>query len=236
MWTESAWWLAAGFDHKRWVFFTPNEPAKCLLKCSNDKMNLEARKVLFEAARIGTPFEASSVETLDEAIAKRVKEELLESAILEVWKGFHEVPDVRIPRLPSALALTKARPSDWKHLHDAVLGQENLNIHDWKSFTDIHPLEARTSPVVIWFWEFVETLTPDDKFKLFFWWTSYRVLPNGGWRKMPQRLQINIKSDTTRLPVAHTCSFEIDLPSYTHFASLSEKLKLAMSELGFWNV
>merc|ERR1712137_958752 len=94
--------------------------------------------------------------------------------------------------------------------------------------------DAEHADVVAWFWQFVDSLNQDDRSKLLCWWTGLKRLPRGGWNspRAPQFV-LNLTATSTRLPMAHTCAFQIDLPRYSTSSELTDKLKLAMDETRF---
>lgn len=60
-------------------------------------------------------------------------------------------------------------------------------------------------------------------------------VPLGGFRALqgisgPQRFQIHKSYGTDRLPSAHTCFNQLDLPEYESKAQLAERLAMAIHE------
>jgi len=53
--------------------------------------------------------------------------------------------------------------------------------------------------------------------------------PYGGFDKNKKRVILYRTADDTRLPVAHTCFFQLDLPHYKSKETLKEKFLMALS-------
>ena len=81
--------------------------------------------------------------------------------------------------------------------------------------------------------ETLEELTPEEK-GLFcrFAWGRSRIPEGGrGVKLIVESVQSHGDPDT-RLPVAHTCFFQIDLPRYSNKEALKEKLLYAIYNCG----
>lgn len=108
---------------------------------------------------------------------------------------------------------------------------------------DVDDLRANTmykgwqpgSRVVRWFWDIVSDFTEADKAKLLLFVTGTSRVPIEGFSHLRgmnglQRFQISRGSGTDRLPSAHTCFNQLELPSYSNKRKLLEKLLLAIQE------
>ena len=83
--------------------------------------------------------------------------------------------------------------------------------------------------VVRYFWQYMEELDQEKLVDVFFWITSRRRLPAGGfpcdWKG---KIYINENFDRTSLPVAHTCFNQIDLPCYENYDMLKKNVNYAV--------
>ncbi len=84
-----------------------------------------------------------------------------------------------------------------------------------------------------WFWQFVESLDQRRRVQLLFWITGWKSLPPAGFKGMPRPFCIEITPPSDRLPGAHTCAFQLDLPRYESYEVLAAKLAEAMTHLEF---
>lgn len=82
-------------------------------------------------------------------------------------------------------------------------------------------------PVVCWFWQIVHSFTPSQKRQLLLFTTGSERVPLAGLAALPLVVQRS-GDDSEMLPVAHTCSFTLDLPSYSSRGKLQKKLVLAL--------
>ena len=141
--------------------------------------------------------------------------------------GFHEL----IPR--SLVSLF----TDYE-LELLISGLPEIDIADLKMHTQYHGYRA-SSPQIQWFWEAVAALDRDDRARLLMFVTGSSKVPLGGFAYLPgmsggggiQRFQIHrVAGDTDRLPSAHTCFNQLDLPEYADRDKLRERLLTAIRE------
>lgn len=116
-----------------------------------------------------------------------------------------------------------------------LCGVEDIDVDDWKNNT-IYENYGPRSQIIRWFWTVVEEFSQDDKRKLLHFATGSDKVPYGGFANLKAngnrskfKIQIII-SDSTHLPIAHTCFNTIDLPQYTSKDNLREKLLQAITE------
>ena len=120
--------------------------------------------------------------------------------------------------------------------------KKNTQTHPKK--VDLGDLRANTeyngyspsSPSVVWFWQVVEELDKQELALLLQFVTGTSKVPLGGFRALqgisgPQRFQIQrAYGPPDRLPSAHTCFNQLDLPEYASKAQLAERLRMAIHE------
>jgi len=83
-------------------------------------------------------------------------------------------------------------------------------------------------PTIKFFWQFIEALTIEEKYEyLKFVWGRTRLPRND--EEFKKKHAINHHSvDENSLPIAHTCFFSIDLPPYSTFEILRDKISYSM--------
>lgn len=88
---------------------------------------------------------------------------------------------------------------------------------------------VQKEPVVVWFWEFFESLNPTKQALLLLFITATDRIPATGVSNMQFRISC-LGPDSNRLPVAHTCFNQLGLYRYSSKQKLINKLTLAMTE------
>jgi len=118
---------------------------------------------------------------------------------------------------------------------DVLLAGNGINITDWQEYTEYSGFEE--DPIIIqWFWEIVEGFTAQEREDLWTFISGSKGVPPGGFGNLTNadgegvRFTIqNAYSSPDHLPVAHTCSYQLDLPAYETAEALAMKLRLAMA-------
>jgi len=105
-----------------------------------------------------------------------------------------------------------------------------VDIEDMKQNADISGFTL-SSKEVKWFWTAMESLTTFERKKLLQFITGSSSVPPNGFRSMKPKFSI-VKTSAPKdsLPTSHTCFNRIDLPSYSSYSALQEKLILAITE------
>lgn len=103
---------------------------------------------------------------------------------------------------------------------------------DWTKYTDYRGYE-QTDDVIQWFWKCVRSWPPERKSRLLQFATGTSRIPVNGFKDLqgsdgPRRFTIEKSGDPSQLPKSHTCFNRIDLPPYKDYASLEQKLTLAV--------
>lgn len=159
---------------------------------------------------------------VDYRISKRVKEQF--DAFMA---GFSEL-------IPMDLVTV----FDERELELLIGGISEIDVDDWTKFTDYRGYEM-TDNVIQWFWECVRSWPPERKSRLLQFATGTSRIPVNGFKDLqgsdgPRRFTIEKSGDPSQLPKSHTCFNRIDLPPYGDYASLEQKLTLAVEEtVGF---
>uniref|UniRef100_A0A1J3I3S5 HECT-type E3 ubiquitin transferase n=2 Tax=Noccaea caerulescens TaxID=107243 RepID=A0A1J3I3S5_NOCCA len=122
-----------------------------------------------------------------------------------------------------------------KELELLISGLPEIDFDDLKANTEYTSYTAG-SPVIHWFWEVVKAFSKEDMARFLQFVTGTSKVPLEGFKALqgisgPQRLQIHKAYGTPeRLPSAHTCFNQLDLPEYPSKEQLQERLLLAIHE------
>mmetsp|Transcript_35808 Transcript_35808/g.50159 ORF Transcript_35808/g.50159 Transcript_35808/m.50159 type:complete len:364 (-) Transcript_35808:128-1219(-) len=124
---------------------------------------------------------------------------------------------------PTARTLISAKMIQIKNA-----GKPGIDMSDFKAHTHIKG-DVRVGQL------FFEVMEEDEalRMKYFRWLTGLRRLPPGGFRDLPNQVTLNIGKDPSRLPVAHACVFQCDLPPYTTKEAMHKGLSLAVESTTF---
>ncbi|KAJ1430487.1 Ubiquitin-associated domain [Sesbania bispinosa] len=122
-----------------------------------------------------------------------------------------------------------------KELELLISGLPEIDLDDLKANTEYTGYTV-ASNVVQWFWEVVKSFNKEDMARLLQFVTGTSKIPLEGFKALqgisgPQRFQIHkAYGAPDRLPSAHTCFNQLDLPEYTSKEQLQERLLLAIHE------
>ncbi|KAJ2995906.1 hypothetical protein HDV02_000306 [Globomyces sp. JEL0801] len=140
--------------------------------------------------------------------------------------GFHEI-------IPKDLI----KIFNEQELELLISGLPDIDIDDWKNNTDYQNYTS-SSPQIQWFWRAVRSFSQEERAKLIQFATGTSKVPLGGFAQLQgssgiQKFQIHKEfSSALRLPSAHTCFNQIDLPQYESYEQLRNALLTAISECG----
>ncbi|XP_009793112.1 E3 ubiquitin-protein ligase UPL1 [Nicotiana sylvestris] len=122
-----------------------------------------------------------------------------------------------------------------KELELLISGLPEIDMEDLKANSEYTGYTA-ASTVVQWFWEVVKGFSKEDMARFLQFVTGTSKVPLEGFKALqgisgPQRFQIHkAYGAPERLPSAHTCFNQLDLPEYTSKEQLQERLLLAIHE------
>ncbi|KAK1417994.1 hypothetical protein QVD17_27130 [Tagetes erecta] len=122
-----------------------------------------------------------------------------------------------------------------KELELLISGLPEIDLDDLKANTEYTGYTIGSS-VVVWFWEVVKAFNKEDRARLLQFVTGTSKVPLEGFKALqgisgPQKFQIHkAYGAPERLPSAHTCFNQLDLPEYTSKEQLQERLLLAIHE------
>jgi len=114
-------------------------------------------------------------------------------------------------------------------------GLPNIDIDDLKANTEYHKYQTNSLQIV-WFWRALRSFDQTDKAKFMQFVTGSSKVPLQGFTALegmngPQKFQIHRDDRSTdRLPSAHTCFNQLDLPAYETYDKLRKYLLKAVQE------
>ncbi|XP_068337981.1 E3 ubiquitin-protein ligase UPL1-like isoform X2 [Pyrus communis] len=157
-------------------------------------------------------------------VAEHILTNAIRPQITSFLKGFEEL----VPRELISIF-------NDKELELLISGLPEIDLADLKANTEYTGYTS-SSDVVKWFWDVVESFDKEDMARLLQFVTGTSKVPLEGFRALqgisgPQKFQIHkAYGAPDRLPSAHTCFNQLDLPEYTTKEQLHERLILAIHE------
>ena len=139
-----------------------------------------------------------------------------------------------------------------QELELVLCGLPEVSVADWRANTDYtqcsagNPLLAQPGmrgrnydnahPVVVWFWEVLESWSHEQRARLLQFVTGTARVPVEGFSALqgsggkPKRFTITpCKRAARKYPLAHTCFNQIELPPYASKAEMGECLQAVVS-------
>ncbi|KAI0766838.1 hypothetical protein BD413DRAFT_614840 [Trametes elegans] len=124
-----------------------------------------------------------------------------------------------------------------RELELLISGTPDIDVDEWRSATEYNGYTS-SDPVIVWFWRALKSFTREERAKVLSFATGTSRVPLGGFVDLQgvqgtQRFSIHkAYGDADRLPQAHTCFNQIDLPQYSSYEMLRQQLLLAINEGG----
>ena len=131
---------------------------------------------------------------------------------------------------------------DAKELELLVGGIHVIDVHDWKINTRYTSGYHAASQAVIWFWESVVSFDDEMRARVLQFATGTSRVPMNGFAELhgsdgPMKFTVKCWGPPSmhpdeyckQLPRAHTCFNRVDLPPYTSYQMLREKLVQAVT-------
>lgn len=124
---------------------------------------------------------------------------------------------------------------DEQELELLVSGLPDIDVEDWKN-NSIYENYSPSSQQVQWFWRAVKSFDAEERAKLLQFVTGTSKVPLNGFKELSgmngvSKFSIHrVYNSTDRLPTAHTCFNQIDLPEYESYSKLRNALLLAIRE------
>ena len=147
-----------------------------------------------------------------------------------VVRGFYEVID---PRIISIF--------DARELELVIAGTLEIDVGDWRRNTEYRSGFHDSHVVIQWFWTAVERFDNEQRLRLLQFVTGTSSVPFEGFAALrgsngPRKFCIEKWGKIAALPRAHTCFNRLDLPPYTSFEMLVEKLTIAVEETSTFGI
>ena len=177
---------------------------------------------LIENGRNITVTDENKLEYVNLVTAHRMTNAVKEQ-ISAFVKGFEEV----IPR--DMISILNAA-----ELELLISGTPDIDIEDLRANTDYHGGYGVGSKQIQWFWEVLRELSKENLARLLMFSTGTSKVPLDGFAALqgmqgPQKFQIHrVQAEDSKLPTAHTCFNQLDLPEYSSKAILRERLTFAI--------
>ncbi|KAI5889571.1 uncharacterized protein SCHCODRAFT_02751097 [Schizophyllum commune H4-8] len=116
-----------------------------------------------------------------------------------------------------------------------ISGTPDIDVDEWRAATDYVGYTS-SDPNIVWWWRALKSFDRDERAKVLSFATGTSRVPLGGFTELQgvqgtQKFSIHrAYGDEDRLPSAHTCFNQIDLPQYSSYEKLRQQLLLAISE------
>eukprot|EP00126_Sphaerothecum_destruens_P007621 Sdes_comp19919_c0_seq1m12344 len=128
---------------------------------------------------------------------------------------------------------------DERDLEMVISGLGKIDLEDWKKHTVYRNCKAEDE-LIVWFWDAMRSFEIEIQAKVLQFCTGTSRIPVQGFRELygshglkPFTIE-KVDVPATNLPKSHTCFNRLDLPPYTSYEMLKEKLRVAVTEtVGF---
>ncbi|XP_028399184.1 E3 ubiquitin-protein ligase NEDD4-like [Dendronephthya gigantea] len=122
---------------------------------------------------------------------------------------------------------------DERELELLMCGVAVVDIDDWRKNTMYRGEYHDQHSIIQWFWKAVQSFNMEDRACLLQFVTGTSRVPMNGFAELygsngPQKFTIEPWGKAHSLPRAHTCFNRLDLPKFSSYHELKEKLKLAI--------
>ncbi|KAF8658329.1 hypothetical protein AX16_002096 [Volvariella volvacea WC 439] len=118
-----------------------------------------------------------------------------------------------------------------------ISGTPDIDVDEWRAATEYNGYTS-SDPNIVWWWRALKSFNRDERAKVLSFATGTSKVPLGGFTELQgvqgvQRFSIHrAYGEADRLPQAHTCFNQIDLPQYSSYEMLRQQLLLAINEGG----
>ena len=151
--------------------------------------------------------------------------ETIKPQIEALLKGFYEIIPQKLISIFS-----------YRELELVISGLPTIDIKDWKNNTQYENYNEET-PIIKYFWEIIESFDNDERAEFLQFVTGCSKVPLEGFSALQGIGGINkfkitkvFDKNFERLPTAHTCTNQLDLPEYPNKEILYERLTFAIKE------
>ncbi|KAF9447492.1 hypothetical protein P691DRAFT_776106 [Macrolepiota fuliginosa MF-IS2] len=118
-----------------------------------------------------------------------------------------------------------------------ISGTPDIDVDEWRAATEYNGY-AGSDPNIVWWWRALKSFNREERAKVLSFATGTSRVPLNGFVDLQgvqgvQRFSIHrAYGEPDRLPQAHTCFNQIDLPQYSSYEMLRQQLLLAINEGG----
>ncbi|KAI3618920.1 ubiquitin-protein ligase [Moniliophthora roreri] len=118
-----------------------------------------------------------------------------------------------------------------------ISGTPDIDVDEWRAATEYNGYTS-SDPNIVWWWRALKSFNREERAKVLSFATGTSRVPLGGFVDLQgvqgvQRFSIHrAYGESDRLPQAHTCFNQIDLPQYSSYEMLRQQVLLAISEGG----
>ncbi|KAK7053298.1 E3 ubiquitin-protein ligase tom1 [Paramarasmius palmivorus] len=118
-----------------------------------------------------------------------------------------------------------------------ISGTPDIDVDEWRAATEYNGYTS-SDPNIVWWWRALKSFNREERAKVLSFATGTSRVPLGGFVELQgvqgvQKFSIHrAYGESDRLPQAHTCFNQIDLPQYSSYEMLRQQVLLAISEGG----
>ncbi|KAF9566753.1 hypothetical protein CPC08DRAFT_814629 [Agrocybe pediades] len=118
-----------------------------------------------------------------------------------------------------------------------ISGTPDIDVDEWRAATDYSGYTS-SDPNIVWWWRALKSFNREERAKVLSFATGTSRVPLSGFLDLQgvqgvQKFSIHrAYGEPDRLPQAHTCFNQIDLPQYTSYEMLRQQLLMAIHEGG----
>ena len=124
----------------------------------------------------------------------------------------------------------------YRELELVISGLPEIDVNDWKNNTQYENY-TKDTPIIKYFWEIIESYDNDERAEFLQFVTGSSKVPLEGFKALQGIGGVNkfliskvFDQNFDRLPRAHTCTNQLDLPEYPSKEILKQRLKFAIKE------
>ncbi|KAF5393284.1 hypothetical protein D9757_000601 [Collybiopsis confluens] len=116
-----------------------------------------------------------------------------------------------------------------------ISGTPDIDVDEWRAATEYNGYTS-SDPNIVWWWRALKSFNRDERAKVLSFATGTSRVPLSGFIDLQgvqgvQKFSIHrAYGESDRLPQAHTCFNQIDLPQYSSYEMLRQQLLLAINE------
>ncbi|KAL0955931.1 hypothetical protein HGRIS_002119 [Hohenbuehelia grisea] len=118
-----------------------------------------------------------------------------------------------------------------------ISGTPDIDVDEWRAATEYNGYSS-SDPAIVWWWRALKSFNREERAKVLSFATGTSKVPLGGFMELQgvqgvQRFSIHrAYGEPDRLPQAHTCFNQVDLPQYSSYEMLRQQTLLAITEGG----